>query len=166
MKTEIFWIPLSTPGRLAIMPRPRGGDWLEDELRAWRNVGVNIVLSLLTPDEITDLDLTQEQKLAQSLGMEFHSFPIPDRAVPSLRSAVAKIASDSAKQLTEGKNVVVHCRQGIGRAALIAICVMVMTGVDVDDAIERVSSARGTPVPETIDQKKWIMEFAKCTSPV
>jgi hypothetical protein len=34
------------------MPRPRRGDWLEDELHSLRNAGVDIVLSLLTDHEI------------------------------------------------------------------------------------------------------------------
>ena len=36
MHTELYWIPGPWLGRLAIMPRPRGGDWLEDEIRSWR----------------------------------------------------------------------------------------------------------------------------------
>src|SRR4051812_19402842 len=60
MRTEIYWIPTPTPGRLAVMPRPRGGDWLEDEVRSWRAEGVDIAVSLLTPDETRDLDLEIE----------------------------------------------------------------------------------------------------------
>src|SRR4051794_18897663 len=32
MRSELFWIPVPFPGRLAIAPRPRGGDWLGDEI--------------------------------------------------------------------------------------------------------------------------------------
>jgi hypothetical protein len=30
MKPELFWIPTPSPGRLAMAPRPRGGDWLDE----------------------------------------------------------------------------------------------------------------------------------------
>jgi hypothetical protein len=32
--------------RLAIMPRPRAGDWLEDEAISWRRQGLDTVVSL------------------------------------------------------------------------------------------------------------------------
>lgn len=32
-------------GKLALAPRPRGGDWLEDELACWRQEGVDEVVS-------------------------------------------------------------------------------------------------------------------------
>ena len=43
MRTEIFWIDSMPAGRLGIAPRPRGGDWLDDEVEAWRAAGVACV---------------------------------------------------------------------------------------------------------------------------
>src|SRR5437870_3377638 len=54
VRAELSWIEAPWQGRLAISPRPRGGDWLEDEVREWRLAGVEAVVSLLTSDEITD----------------------------------------------------------------------------------------------------------------
>ena len=51
MKAELSIVDGPWPGRLAIVPRPRGGDWLEDEVRAWREAGVDIVVSALEADE-------------------------------------------------------------------------------------------------------------------
>jgi protein-tyrosine phosphatase len=161
MRTELYWIPGSAPGRIAIMPRPRGGDWLEDEVRSWRSAGVDIVLSLLAHDEIAELDLAEEATWCRAHGIEFLSFPIVDRSVPSSREAVKELVTGLAQRLAEGKSVAIHCRQGIGRAALIAICVLVATGVDPEAATQRVSAARGCSVPETTEQNRWITEFAK-----
>ncbi len=61
-----------------------------------------------------------------------------------------------ARALEEGKNVAVHCRQGIGRSGLIAVGVLAVAGVSLDDAILAVSSARGLDVPETLDQRLWV----------
>src|SRR5438445_5914218 len=52
MRTELFWIKGPWPGRLAIMPRPRDGDWLENEIQSWRRSGVDVVFSLLMADEM------------------------------------------------------------------------------------------------------------------
>ena len=57
MRAEVYWIEGPWPVRVAIPPRPRGGDWLEDEVRAWRASGVAVRVSLLTGSEIHDLDL-------------------------------------------------------------------------------------------------------------
>jgi protein-tyrosine phosphatase len=161
MRTELYWIEGPWPGRLAIMPRPRGGDWLEDEIQSWRRAGVDAVLSLLTSDEVTDLDLSAEERLCRENGIRFISFPIPDRSVPSSREAILGVLTQLVEELSEGKNVAVHCRQGIGRAALIAIGLLVLSGIDLGSAIGRVGAARGCSVPETPEQRRWIMEFAR-----
>jgi protein-tyrosine phosphatase len=59
-------------------------------------------------------------------------------------------------ELQLGKNVLVHCRQGIGRAGMIAASLLVLDGTEPRTAIEEVSKARGVPVPETADQEQWI----------
>jgi protein-tyrosine phosphatase len=164
MKTELHWVQGPWPGRLAIMSRPRGGDWLEDEVRGWQRSGINAVLSLLTPDEIADLDLAEEAHLCQANGIEFVAFPIEDRGVPPSRTATAELLTELIKKLAGGQNLAIHCRQGIGRAALIAACLLILGNVDPDTAIQRISEARGCPVPETSEQKQWIASFARAVT--
>src|SRR5437879_10868865 len=102
MRTELYWIEGPWPGRLAIMPRPRGGDWLEDEIQSWRRAGVDVVLSLLTPDESTDLSLADEAVLCRTNGIQYVSFPIPDRGVPSSSEAFSALVTKLAEQLADG----------------------------------------------------------------
>lgn len=161
MRTDLYWIEGPWPGRLAIMPRPRGGDWLDDEIQSWRQSGVDIVVSLLTPDEVAELNLAHEAALCQANGIQFMSFPIVDRDIPSSMEAFSELVTKLTDELTDGKNIAIHCRQGIGRAALVAICLLVLAGVDPEVAIQRVSSARGCTVPETPEQRRWIADFAK-----
>lgn len=161
MRTELYWIPGVSQGRLAIMPRPRGGDWLEDEVRAWRDAGVDVVLSLLESDEVADLELSAEEDLARASSIEFVTFPIADRGLPQSRDAVLELVTKLAGSLTDGKSVAIHCRQGIGRAALVAIAVLIRLGVDVETAIERTGTARGRTVPETPEQREWLLDFAR-----
>jgi hypothetical protein len=46
MRTNIYWLDDSQSGRIGIMPRPRGGDWLEDEIRALRDIACRIHTAL------------------------------------------------------------------------------------------------------------------------
>jgi protein-tyrosine phosphatase len=161
MKTELSWIEGPWPGRLAILPRPRGGDWLEDDICSWRQAGLDVVVSLLTRDEIVDLGLTQAAELCQAHGLQFLSFPIEDRGTPTSRWATLDLVRKLEKALSQGKSLAIHCRQGIGRSALIAACLLVIVGVDLETAFRRVSAARGCSVPETAEQREWVREFAR-----
>jgi protein-tyrosine phosphatase len=164
MRPDCYRIKGPWQGTLAIVARPRGGDWLEDEVRAWRQAGFDVVVSLLTHDETTDLDITREAELCEVSDMQFIAFPIPDRSVPSSRTAALDLAKRLQVALTDGKGVAVHCRQGIGRSAVIAACLLILSGTDVEQALQRVSAARGFTVPETAEQYQWIVEFARALS--
>jgi predicted protein tyrosine phosphatase len=156
MKAHVYWIEGPWPGRLAIVPRPRGGDWLEDEVWAWQQAGLDRVVSLLTPDEVADLDLNKEAAWCQVYDIQFMSFPIPDRGVPSSRNAAFTLVQQLEQALAVGERIAVHCRQGIGRSALLAACVLVAAGEEPDMAFQHISAARGCTVPETVEQQEWV----------
>ena len=156
-----YWIDTGHPGRLAILPRPRGGDWLEDEARSWSRTGFDTVVSVLEPDEAADLDLADEQRAAGAAGIQFISLPVPDRGVPDSRAAVATVAAALAEAVVAGKRVGMHCRQGVGRSAVLAACVLISLGVDPAAALARIAAARGLPVPETPEQRQWVLDFAR-----
>jgi protein-tyrosine phosphatase len=160
MQAEIYWICEVGDGRLAIMPRPRGGDWLQDEIRSLREVGVDVVVSLLERQEITELDIAAEEALCQASEISFMSFPITDRSVPASKEAALAFADSIFNWLRGGKNVAIHCRAGIGRSSLIAACVLMKSGVGVDEALQRIERARGCSVPDTPEQREWVAELS------
>jgi len=149
------------PGRLAVSARPRGGDWLEDEAKGWKESGLGIVVSPLTPDEVEAFTLSAEEVRCREQGIHFLSFPIADRSVPPSSPETLTFIRDLEKKLAEGKNVAVHCRQGLGRSSMIVASLLVIGGLVPDRAIERVSSARGCPVPETSEQSDWVARLAQ-----
>ena len=159
MRQQVYWIDLPMAGRLAIMARPRAGDWLDDEISGWRVQGIDIIVSLLEQEEVSELELQREAGLCREQGMKFLSFPIPDRGVPaSLRDAVTLAQTISAR-IGEGRAVAVHCRAGIGRSALIAACALVCSGSDPATAFELIGKARGVNVPDTEGQIDWVTAF-------
>jgi len=160
MPTKLYWVTGPWSGKLALAPRPRGGDWLEDELAEWRQAGVNTVVSLLTPEEETELDLKSEAHEVPRHGMKFLSLPIPDRQVPHAESDVRTTLEKLDADLSSGKNVVIHCRQGIGRSGLLAACLLTTKGLSSGAAVEALSIARGAAIPETTEQRIWIDHYA------
>ena len=160
MKTDIYWIGGLPRGRLGISPRPRGGDWLDDEVKAWRTCGVDYVVSALTPAEEAELDLAGEDAACQGHGLRFVPVPIPDRGVPSSPSQFRRTVQELSHHLDAGGTVLVHCRQGIGRATLIAASVLSENGESPDSAFARIQRFRGRPVPDTEDQRNWVRRFA------
>lgn len=161
MKPTIYWIENNWPGKLAIVARPRGGDWLEDELRALRQSGLDVIVSLLEDDEAADLGLELEYDLSRAAGLEFISFPIVDRGVPVSSAAAMKLLEELSRLLIAGKNVGVHCRQGIGRSALVASALLALDEYSPSAAFQIVGQARGVPVPETDQQRNWVIAMAK-----
>lgn len=166
MRTDLYWIDGPWNGRLAIAARPRGGDWLEDEVRSWRQAGLDMIVSLLTPLEVAEFDLGGEGQACRKHGVEFLSIPIPDRGVPGSRKPVLTLAHTLAERLEAGKRVAVHCRQGIGRSALLAACLLVIAGEDPETAFRRIRVARGCPVPDTPEQQEWVKALAAELEPL
>jgi len=148
MRPEVCWIDVPGERRLAIMPRPRAGDWLDDEIAGWRSERIDAVVSLLEADEVAELGLDREAKLCGELGIEFISYPIPDRGVPASLGTVAKLVRVIAARMDDGKGVAIHCRAGIGRSSLIAACTLAVSGLDHELASGLIAKARGIDVPK------------------
>ena len=161
IKPDIYRIDGPWPGKLAILARPRGADWLEDEIEGWKEAGVSVVVSLLTSGEEFELGLTSEAEIVNRTGLRYLSFPIADYSVPDSRLPIQQLAAELNDQLSRGASIGIHCRQGIGRSSLVAACVLVTSGESPKRAFEHIELARGRTVPDTAEQKQWVMSFAR-----
>ncbi len=159
MRSELYLLQGPWRGQLAILGRPRGNEWLGDEVKAWRNSGVHAVVSLLTEHENTELGLTEEDQISKREGLEFFSFPIRDYGVPVSIDSVLRLTQKIDKLLTLGKFVGIHCRQSVGRSGLIAACLLVAGGDSPTDAFLQLRKSRGLPVPDTNEQREWVFRF-------
>lgn len=143
------------PGRISTMPHPAGGGELSATMASLRARGTDILVSALTPKEQTDLHLADERAAAEAAGMEFHSLPIGDFGIPD-RDEITPILTHLLERLHGGAHLVVHCWAGIGRSSLLAASLLVLDGVEPDEAWRLISDARGVTVPETDEQRAWI----------
>jgi protein-tyrosine phosphatase len=160
MRPTLHVVKWHGPGRLATMAHPRGGDWLEDEMSALVEADVDVLVSALTPEEYDRLALTREREAARAAGLDFVSFPIPDRGVPGPGPAPAELAVRLAAHVRAGRFVVTHCFAGIGRATLLAGATLVTLGAGPAEALRLISAARGLRVPDNDTQQAWLYDFA------
>ncbi len=154
------WIEIESSGKLAISPHPAGHDSLETDLKKLRSNGVDVLVSMLGREESEYLGLKEEPVVCAKVGLEFIQAPIIDRSIPETASNIYRVAMLIGDRLTTGQNVVVHCRMGIGRASVMAACVMALRGIEPSDAFELITQARGIQVPDTLSQKLWVESFA------
>lgn len=161
MMPDIYWIRDIEPLRLAIMPRPRGGEWLEDEVSGWARAGIRIVACLLHDYEIQELGIGEEQRFCTQYGIEYRAFPIVDRNVPERVSDFLCFTDALAAAVRGGSTVAVHCRAGIGRSGVTVAAVLLRLGVAASDVFPMISKARGLSVPDTSGQAAWLQELSQ-----
>ena len=156
---DIFWIQGDPHMALAIVMKPRPGDWLEDDLIRMKRDGIQTLVSLLEKDEADMLALGEEGPLAEKIGMQFLSHPIPDVHVPPDLTAFRKFVADLANRLRAGEHIGVHCRGSIGRATVTAAAALTHLGWTPKAALAAIQAARGCTVPDTQEQEEWILNY-------
>lgn len=156
MNVEPFWIDTGNDLRLAIAPRPRGGDWLEDEVRSMKTAGIDILVSMLPAEEAAELGLVAEADACRTSGIDFRSFPIRDREVPSSRASFGDFVDQLRAEIHSGRSLAAHCRASIGRCSILLAGILCAEGFSAQDAFQRLSKARGLQVPDTAEQVQWV----------
>jgi protein-tyrosine phosphatase len=156
---NVLWIEGDLIAKLAIVLKPRGDDWLRDDLVQIQRDGVQTLVSLLESQEAVWLGLGDERSIAQEAGMQFLSYPIPDVHVPSNEATFRVFVADLADRLRKGERIGLHCRGSIGRAPLTAACTLMHLGWTARDALKAVREARGFPIPDTEEQLHWILNY-------
>jgi protein-tyrosine phosphatase len=150
------WIDADDRFRLALMPRPPGGQRLDLAMRALRREGVDLIVSLQPEDEAALCGLEREAEAAELAGMDFLRFAIPDHGVPEDPDAMVAFADEVLRRLDAGQATLAHCYAGIGRSGILAVGVMMRAGFSYDEAAYRAMAARKLRVPETEAQSRWV----------
>jgi protein-tyrosine phosphatase len=155
---NVFWLPSFASGSIGIALRPRGGDWLHDDVARLRAEGVDLLVSLLTTKEQVELGLLAEAECCITVGMEYVSAPMPDLGAPDDAADFRKFIRRLASDVRGGKSVAIHCRQSVGRSGLVTCSVLLALGLSLSHAVTCVSAARGVEVPETQVQREWLRQ--------
>ncbi|HEX6429789.1 MAG TPA: dual specificity protein phosphatase family protein [Niastella sp.] len=165
MYTKIYWIhDFANGAKLGIMPRPRGDDWLEEEIVKLKKQNTGLWVSLLEQDEMNELGLRNQPALCSKHDLEYINFPIVDRHVPDKGTKIDSLIEQLYQKIQNGNSVVIHCRMGIGRSSIIAACVLLKQGFKTEQILQKITSARGLKVPDTDDQIQWLKNREKTIS--
>jgi protein-tyrosine phosphatase len=156
---DIYWIRHEEHPRLAIVARPRADDRLEDDLGNLKRGGIEILVSLLMPEEAVEYGLAREGEIAKRLGIQFISYPVTDSTTPTDAESFRLLITQLADAMRADKHVGVHCRGCIGRSAVMTAAVLIDIGFQAAEALALIEDARGCPVPETREQRNWILQF-------
>ncbi len=155
---RIYEIQNIGKAKLAMMARPRGGEWLTNEVAEIQKAGVQVVVSLLEAAEIQELALQAEKQICESYDLQFYHCPIPDRGTPPSETKFRQLLNELDMLLNEGKFIVVHCRMGIGRTGMLAAALSIRRGVNHNEVFSILSRIRTIEVPDTEGQKRWILD--------
>jgi protein-tyrosine phosphatase len=109
--------------------------------------GIRVVVDLRAEDR-------DDEAALRAAGIELLHLPTPDleaSAVPMLEQGVAFIR----ERLDRGEKVLIHCQHGVGRSALLALCVLVDRGRDPLDALAHAKDCREAVSPSEAQYRGW-----------
>ena len=70
------------------------------------------------------------------MGIQAFNFPVVDNSIPTDTEAYLKLATEIVENhLRKGKNVVVHCMGGLGRAPTFVATCLIISGIEPEKAI-------------------------------
>jgi protein-tyrosine phosphatase len=160
--TKVYWVhDFANGAKPGIMPRPRGDDWLEEEIIKLKKQNIGSWVSLLEQQEINELGLRNQQTLCFKHELEYINFPIVDRNIPEKGNKIDSLIDQLYQKIQTGNSVVIHCRMGIGRSSIIAGCILLKAGFKTDQILQKITSARGLKVPDTDQQVQWLKSREK-----
>jgi ADP-ribosylglycohydrolase/protein-tyrosine phosphatase len=146
------------------------GPWdrdLDADLRVIQSFGAAVLVTLMEDDELQEVKVSPERLRTRvtAHGMEWHHLPIQDVHTPNehFEDLWAYSGLRLRMLLSQGRNIVIHCRGGLGRTGTIGARLLVELGLEPVEAIRRVRAARSGSI-ETGDQEKHVLGCRKVAS--
>mmetsp|Transcript_21468 Transcript_21468/g.56003 ORF Transcript_21468/g.56003 Transcript_21468/m.56003 type:complete len:192 (+) Transcript_21468:284-859(+) len=105
-------------------------DMVTDLQRLRDDLEVTTVVCLLGVHELRSYKITNYADHVTSNGLKFGPcFPIVEMAAPDSPEAVHGLVQELVARMANGEVLAVHCRGGVGRAGLLACCVMLYLSI-------------------------------------
>lgn len=105
---------------------------------------------------IVDLrrEACDDERLLRAQGIDFLHLPTPDLE-PASSDMLEQGVRFAREHMDEGRKVLIHCQHGIGRSALLALCVLVDQGWAPLDALGHAKDTRAVLSPSLSQYQGW-----------
>ncbi|MAM27134.1 MAG: hypothetical protein CL704_04185 [Chloroflexi bacterium] len=110
------------------------GEYTQNDVFTIQKLGVKCVIDMRS-ESIFD------QSLFKSIGINYFNIPVDNYFAPELDqidNAIEFINSN----ISVDNNILIHCKEGVGRSSLIIIAYLITTGLDLFESMEIVQSNR------------------------
>ena len=110
------------------------GEYTQNDVFTIQKLGVKCVIDMRS-ESIFD------QSLFESIGINYFNIPVDNYFAPELDqidNAIEFINSN----ISVDNNILIHCKEGVGRSSLIIIAYLITTGLDLFESMEIVKSNR------------------------
>jgi len=119
-------------------------DRIENDLQCISNWGAKIIVTLLELREIAALGIATLPGSILSKEMLWLHLPMGNNVLPAedFEEKWHSVRDKLIHCLQRGERVLIHCKEGVGRSALVAVRLLIEAGIDPDSAIRAVRKAR------------------------
>jgi len=110
------------------------GEYDENDIFTIQKLGINCVIDMRSESLF-------DESLFESIGIKYFNIPVDNYFAPELEqidTAIEYIKS----HITTDNNILIHCKEGVGRSSLIIIAYLITTGLDLFESMEIVKSHR------------------------
>ncbi len=149
-------------------PDAMSGYWDRDlnlDLDAIQKWEAAAVVTLLEQRELALLRVERLGDEVRRREMRWFHVPIPDVSTPDegFERQWGVDGNEICALLRNGRNVVIHCRGGLGRAGMIAARLLIELGTEPPIAIRDVRAARRGAI-ETVEQERYLLGLGQTMS--
>jgi protein-tyrosine phosphatase len=138
-------------GRPSYPDEPPQARAVDEGVRAWRESGVDLVLSLIEDWEVPRRAPGLFEALAQH-GIDVRRYPIADFGVPREAPSFDRLLREAGERLAAGDGILVHCNAGLGRTAVVLASILKTHGLVADPVTELRRIYRPTAMTEPVQE--------------
>ena len=110
------------------------GEYTQNDVFTIQKLGVKCVIDMRSESLF-------DQSLFESIGINYFNIPVDNYFAPELDqidNAIEYINSN----ISVDNNILIHCKEGVGRSSLIIIAYLITTGLDLFESMKIVQSNR------------------------
>jgi len=151
---------------LASIKNPNKG-WYSSKLRYNELIssGITSFVDLTEENELPEYQTAiTELSIAKGIGINYKRMPIPDMDTPST-GFLSTILDYIDYEISQGKNVYVHCFRGLGRTGTIVGCYLVRHGKSGEESLAEIFNLRRGVLnswlasPQTDKQRDFVLNW-------